>query len=105
MNGNEEDLKAKLQELERSAFDPGLAARGDEIWARMMGIRERVKVIREEMVKRGGEGGEELDEITIKRSQKILEDYSIQLSHLRKELEGVAEDLTEWEKSQTPNKR
>ena len=49
MSGDEEDLKTKLLALERDAFDPSLQGRSEEIWARMLGIRQRAKLLHDEM--------------------------------------------------------
>jgi nuclear pore complex protein Nup54 len=51
MDNAEEELKAKLEKLEREVFDPSLEAREQEIWARMLGIRERAKRVKAEMDK------------------------------------------------------
>jgi nuclear pore complex protein Nup54 len=32
----------------------------------------------------------------------VLEDYEKQLQHLKKEMEALAADYTEWEKSRVP---
>lgn len=71
LGGDEEELKAKLQSLEKGILDPGLAARGEEIWARMVGVRERAKIVKEEMNKRAGANGSGLDEETAKRAEKV----------------------------------
>lgn len=41
MDGTEEELREKMLKLERSVFDPALNGRGEEIWARMVSVRER----------------------------------------------------------------
>jgi nuclear pore complex protein Nup54 len=120
MGGDEEDLKIKLQTLEKGVCDPGLSARAEEIWARMVGVRERARILKEEMGKRANENGDGLDEETVRRAEKvcrtncpqyprtpanppqILEDYGKQLGHVKRELASVSEDLKEWEKDQAP---
>ncbi|EXJ74693.1 uncharacterized protein A1O5_01387 [Cladophialophora psammophila CBS 110553] len=103
MDNAEEELKAKLEKLQREVFDPSLNAREQEIWARMLGIRERAKRLKTEMEKiapaaaADGEGTT-LDEDTIKAAKKTLEAYEIQLRHLQKELELVQQEYDEWEK-------
>ncbi|KIW87558.1 uncharacterized protein Z519_11882 [Cladophialophora bantiana CBS 173.52] len=103
MDNAEEELKAKLEKLQREVFDPSLNAREQEIWARMLGIRERAKRLKNEMEKiapaaaADGEGTT-LDEDTIKAAKKTLEAYEIQLRHLQKELELVQQEHDEWEK-------
>lgn len=71
----EEELKRKLAQLERSVFDPSLNGRAEEIWARMMGIRERSAILRQEMDRAGpgvtGEVGGDLDDETMKTARKV----------------------------------
>lgn len=53
MDSAEEELRQKLLELEKRAFDPLLSGRQEEIWARMVGIRARARMLQEEMEKSG----------------------------------------------------
>lgn len=74
MDGAEEDLKMKLEKLERDVFDPSLEAREQEIWARMLGIRERAKRLKTEMERLAPVGGAEepvLDEATIRTAKEV----------------------------------
>ena len=75
MSGDEEDLKKKLLVLEKRVFDPALSGRSEEIWARMVGIRERARTLQEEMEKSasGLVNGqpEVLDEEIMKRAAKV----------------------------------
>lgn len=74
MDNAEEELKEKLQKLEREVFDPSLNGREQEIWARMLGIRERGKRLKAEMDKVSPiANGEEpvLDEETIVTAKKV----------------------------------
>ncbi|OAL26862.1 hypothetical protein AYO20_09895 [Fonsecaea nubica] len=103
MDNAEEELKAKLEKLQREVFDPSLNAREQEVWARMLGIRERAKRLKVEMEKlapAAATNGEDttLDEETTKAAKKTLEAYEIQLRHLQKELELVQQEFEEWEK-------
>ncbi|KZF20629.1 hypothetical protein L228DRAFT_175679 [Xylona heveae TC161] len=105
MDAVEEDLRKKLLTLERGVFDPALVGRGEEIWARMVGVRERARVLQEELDKAGrsaanGTGqGDSVDEEVVKKATKILQDYAAQLAHLDKELTQIQSDFTIWEKS------
>ncbi|KIW29481.1 uncharacterized protein PV07_05295 [Cladophialophora immunda] len=103
MDNAEEELKTKLEKLQGEVFDPSLNAREQEVWARMLGIRERAKRLKAEMEKlapAATANGEDtpLDEETIKAAKKTLEAYDIQLRHLQKELELVQQEFDEWEK-------
>lgn len=71
LGGDEEDLKTKLQELEKRAHDPALGARAEEIWARMLTVQERAKVLKSEIEKSGGDATTMLDEETTKKAQKV----------------------------------
>ena len=75
MDDSEEELKKKLAQLERSVFDPTLNGRGEEIWARMLAIREHSKRLQVEMDRAGAnaatQGEDELDENTIKTVKKV----------------------------------
>lgn len=116
MGGDEEDLKSKLVALEKGVSDPGLEARQEEIWARMVTVQERARLLKTEIEKNGQPAGQVLDEQTNKRAQKvrsswspygthtdmgqILEDYQTQLVYLKKELDLIQKDYAEWEKDQ-----
>ncbi|KAH0537163.1 hypothetical protein FGG08_006033 [Glutinoglossum americanum] len=98
MGGDEEDLKKKLIELEKGVADPALAGRGEEIWARMVGIRERSKLLQEEMARMGKKTeGNGLNEDVLKQAEKVLSDYAEQISHLKKELAKIQQEFKAWE--------
>jgi nuclear pore complex protein Nup54 len=118
LGGDEEDLKAKLLALERGACDPGLSARAEEIWARMIGVRNRASQMKDEIGKRAATS-EGLNEEAVRRSEKVslfdilfiylanrlgqlLELYGQQLAHLKKEMNLIQQDYKEWEKDQPP---
>ena len=75
MDDAEEELKKKLTQLERSAFDPSLIGRGEEIWARMLAIHEQSKRLQAEMERAGGNvtsnSEDEIDEQTMKTAKKV----------------------------------
>ena len=118
MDNAEEELKSKLEKLERDVCDPALDAREQEIWARMLGIRERAKrlkaemekitpaalaeepVLDEETVKQAKEVGSEFDSCVLHSTDmsQILEAYDTQLRHLHKELQLVQQEYQDWEK-------
>lgn len=77
MDQQEEDLKKKLVELEKKAFDPVLGGRQEEIWARMSGVRERARILQEETEKLGKaienqQNGELLSEDDQKALEKVI---------------------------------
>lgn len=75
MDDAEEDLKKKLALLERSVFDPSLNGRSEEIWARMLAIREHARRLQTEVERAGskaeGKTEEELDENSMKIARKV----------------------------------
>ena len=71
LNGDEEDVKIKLKKLEKGVNDPGLGARAEEIWARMISVQERGRLLRSELEKAGKETGEVLDEEMSLRAKKV----------------------------------
>lgn len=75
MGSEEEDLKKRLVALEKSVFDPALNGREEEIWARMVTLRERARALGEEMDKGmagvAGDQLEDLDDETMKRVEKV----------------------------------
>jgi nuclear pore complex protein Nup54 len=71
LGGDEEDVKAKLMKLEKAANDPGLGARAEEIWARMINVQERGRLLRSELEKAGQESGEVLDDVMNQRAKKV----------------------------------
>ncbi|MCJ1447047.1 MAG: hypothetical protein MMC23_007556 [Stictis urceolatum] len=101
LDGGEEELAQKLRKLERQVLDPALVGRGEEIWARMVNVRERGRWLQGEFEKAGktvedGKAGAVDDEV-LKQASKILEDYDKQLTHLAKELEELRSDYSQWE--------
>ena len=74
MDGPEEELRQKLLMLERQVFDPALEGRGEEIWARMVSVRERGRSLQYEMERRGLGGlnvkEQSLDEETLEKARK-----------------------------------
>ena len=76
MDNAEEELKVKLENLQRMVFDPSLNAREQEIWARMLGIRERAKRLKMEMDRtaptaNADEDDSTLDEETVRAAKKV----------------------------------
>ena len=75
MDSAEETLRQKLLGLERGILDPALNGRSEEIWARMVSIRERGRQLQREFEKAGrglpeGKDGV-LDEEVMKRAKKV----------------------------------
>jgi nuclear pore complex protein Nup54 len=71
LGGVEEDLKIKLMALDKGVSDPGLGARAEEIWARMITVQERAKLLKSEIEKAGIHSDSVLDEETDQRAKKV----------------------------------
>lgn len=75
MDSAEEELRKKLMQLERRVFDPALNGRGEEIWARMVSIRERGRQLQREFERAGNgvvqEGGKGIDEEVMAKTKKV----------------------------------
>lgn len=82
MDTAEEELRQKLAALERRVCDPSLQGRAEEIWARMVSVRERGRQLQFEMERLGVSGkGEEqvIDEETMKKARKVCDpSYPVQ---------------------------
>ncbi|KAF2491535.1 hypothetical protein BU16DRAFT_468607 [Lophium mytilinum] len=106
MDSTEEELRKKLQELEKKAFDPILGGRQEEIWARMSAARARAQILQSESEKLGQatqtQDGSVLNEADQKQLRQLLEGYDSQLAHLKKEIDGIRKDYEEWEVAQKP---
>ncbi|KAB2579745.1 hypothetical protein BFW01_g4819 [Lasiodiplodia theobromae] len=106
MDPREEELRKKLMELEKKAFDPMLNGRQEEIWARMSAVRARARLLQEELEKLGKNAGkpdgEQLDEEHVKAIRKVLGDFDKQLAHLREELTRVTKEWKEWQETNKP---
>jgi len=79
MDAMEEELKLKLEKLERSVLDPTLNGRAEEIWARMLAIRERSRVLQAQMERYGqistNGDGPGIDEAAIKFAKSVSSWY------------------------------
>jgi nuclear pore complex protein Nup54 len=107
LDAAEEALRKTLMGLEKQVFDPGFVGREDEIWARMVALRERIRWLEEEGKRVQGrveqtQGSTQgaVSEDVMARARKILKDYDEQLQHLNKELGEVRKEFIEWEASQ-----
>ncbi|KXT05421.1 hypothetical protein AC578_11012 [Pseudocercospora eumusae] len=109
LDPQEEGLRRTLLDLEKQVTDPGFIGREDEIWARMVALRERARWLEEEGKRVAGQiqdqsrnagkqGG--VSEEVLAKTRKILKDYDGQLRHLLKEMEDVQKEYAAWEETQ-----
>ena len=106
LDAAEETLRKSLLALEKQTFDGSFVAREEEIWARMVQLRERARWLEEEGKRlgdageqaqtQGGSGGGVPEEVVV-QTKRILRDYDGQIKHLGKELEEVRKEFEEWE--------
>ncbi len=79
MDAAEEELKRRLLVLEKQTFDAQLNGRSEEIWARMVSVRERGRQLQAEFERAGKSLGAEvaqgIDEETMKRAAKVSPPY------------------------------
>ena len=98
----EETLRKTLQGLSKQVFDPAFTGREEEIWARMVSLRERARWLEEEGKRLGVQVQEQeqqklsVPEDVVQKTKKILRDYDGQIQHLGKELEDVKKEFEEW---------
>lgn len=126
LSADEDELRLKLENMEKSVQDPAVNARLEDLWSRLIWLRERAQILHAELQKKGlaeDQGlGEEV-EVRVKKvstgippstvvttgSEKknvgltslgaqIIEDYEKQLQHLKKECELIKADFEEYEK-------
>ena len=76
MDNAEEELRKKLGELEKGAFDPVLNGRQEEVWARMSGVRARARFLQEEFEKTGRAMAESDEEIIDEDNMKVVKKVS-----------------------------
>ncbi|KAK7725878.1 Nucleoporin nup57 [Diaporthe eres] len=98
LSGDEDELRIKLENMEKSVQDPAVNARLEELWSRLIMLRERSQILQSELQKKGLGEEQGLGEEVEVRVKKIVEDYEKQLQHLKKECELIKQDFEEWEK-------
>jgi len=79
MGGDEEDLRTKLLALEKNVNDPALNARGEEIWARMLIVQERARLLKSEIERAGTDAPDILDEEMSSRAKKVCSYFTLLL--------------------------
>lgn len=70
LSGDEDDLKGRLQKLEREVQDPAIGAREEELWTRLIVLRGYSDRLSKELDKPAAEG-QELDEETQIKAKKV----------------------------------
>ncbi|QIX02421.1 hypothetical protein AMS68_007938 [Peltaster fructicola] len=103
LDSQEESLRTTLLELEKKVLDPVFASREEEIWARMVQLRERARWLEEEGKRLGSsvnghkvEGTAQLPADVVASARRILRDYDVQIQQLTKEVNEVHREFNEW---------
>lgn len=104
LDGTEETLRQDILILNKQVKEPSFSSREEEIWARMVALRERARWLEEEGKRVGAataeaqrQEGNSLPENVLQGANRILRDYDGQLVHLAKELEEVKKEYQEWD--------
>lgn len=71
LSGDEDDLKNRLQTLEREVQDPALGAREEELWSRLIVLRGYSDRLNKELHKPVGQEGETLDPETEAKAKRV----------------------------------
>ena len=75
MDAAEENLKKKLMQLEHAVCDPVFSGRSEEIWARMMGLRERARILQEDSERTAKAASDQqedaIDEEILKKTKQV----------------------------------
>ncbi|KAK3996239.1 nucleoporin complex subunit 54-domain-containing protein [Cladorrhinum sp. PSN332] len=102
LSGDEDELKQKLEKIDKDLQDPALSARMEELWSRLIILRGYADNLKDEINKPGFAESDGLGEEVEAKAKKILEDYDKQLQHLKKQVEEAKKDFVEWEKQHNP---
>jgi nuclear pore complex protein Nup54 len=71
LSGDEDDLSARLQTLEREVQDPAVGAREEELWSKLIVLRGYADQLNREMDKPSGGEGERLDDETEVKAKRV----------------------------------
>ncbi|PHH82282.1 hypothetical protein CDD82_6462 [Ophiocordyceps australis] len=99
MSNDEDELKTKLENLEREVQDPAIDAREEELWGRLIMLRGYSDRLNRELDKPPNTDSDGLDGDTDAKAKRVLEDYEKQLEHLRNEVKALSADFDWWEKT------
>lgn len=53
LSADEDELRIKLETIERNVQDPAVSARLDELWSRLLFLRQQAQALKEELAKKG----------------------------------------------------
>ncbi|KAI1778860.1 nucleoporin complex subunit 54-domain-containing protein [Hypoxylon cercidicola] len=105
LDKEEDELKTKLETLDRAVTDPALSARTEELWSRLITLRGYADSLQNEINRRGTDVQEGIGEENEAQAKKILEDFDKQLQGLKGQLERVKKEYDEWTEANLPSKK
>ncbi|KAK0725814.1 nucleoporin complex subunit 54-domain-containing protein [Lasiosphaeris hirsuta] len=103
MSSDEDELRQKLQTIDKGLQDPALSARMEELWSRLIVLRGYADSLKEEINKPGFVESDGLGEEIEAKAKKILEDYAKQLQHLKTQVDEAKKDYETWEQVHYPS--
>ncbi|XXH02265.1 Nucleoporin nup57 [Hypoxylon texense] len=105
LDKEEDELKTKLETLDRAVTDPALSARTEELWSRLITLRGYADSVQNEISRRGADIQEGIGEENEAQAKKILEDFDKQLQGLKTQLEKIKKEYDEWSDANLPSKK
>ncbi|KAK0655090.1 nucleoporin complex subunit 54-domain-containing protein [Cercophora newfieldiana] len=102
LSSDEDELRQKLQKIDKGLQDPALSARMEELWSRLIVLRGHADSLRDQINKPGFADGDGMGEEIEAKAKKILEDYEKQLQHLKKQVDEAKKDFEDWERVHYP---
>ncbi|KAK5655934.1 hypothetical protein OQA88_5069 [Cercophora sp. LCS_1] len=102
LSSDEDELRQKLQKIDKGLQDPALSARMEELWSRLIVLRGHADSLKDQINKPGFADGDGLGEEIEAKAKKILEDYEKQLQHLKKQVDEARKDFDEWDALHNP---
>lgn len=91
LDSTEEQLRVKLVQLEKVAFDPMLSGRQEEVWARMSVVRQRAQMLQSETEKLGKQVNTSTEELLDDEQMKRIERVSHSVSSSRPRLSTITD--------------
>ncbi|KAI0837932.1 nucleoporin complex subunit 54-domain-containing protein [Hypoxylon sp. FL0890] len=105
LDKEEDELKTKLESLDRAVTDPALSARTEELWSRLIMLRGYADSLQNEINQRGADSQEGIGEENEAQAREILDKFDKQLQSLKAALEQVKKDYEEWTEANPPKKK
>lgn len=103
LDGQEETLRKSLLDLQKQVQDPEFSSREEEIWARMVVLRERARWLEEETKRLGNGASSATDEAPkipesyLLGAKRVLRDYDAQIQQMTKEMRELQAELADFQ--------